>query len=198
VAIFATAASPAMGYVVVTFVLSYGPKQVGYTRNDLLVMIIVASALQIFATLATASIADRFGRLRTMLIGSVIQFAAALAFFPLFDSGVWLLALVACTLGACTNSAQYAPLPAVMSDLFPTKLRYSGSSLGYQFGSIVGGSLAPLIATAIFASTGSSLMIGVYLAALTVVSAIAIAFAHTPALKVDLTKEEPAPLAVRK
>ncbi|PXY22151.1 MFS transporter [Prauserella muralis] len=190
VAIFATAASPAIGYTVLTFILSYGTEHVGYSRDALLVVIIVISALQFVSTLVLADAADRWGRRRTMVVGSLVQVVAALAFFPLFDTGVVLLAVVACGFAMVANTAQYAPLPAVMSDLFPTNLRYSGSSLGYQFGSIVGGSLAPIVATALYAGTRNSLLIGGYLAGMTVLALVAILLAHTAALTHRVTDAE--------
>ncbi|GAA5166268.1 MULTISPECIES: MFS transporter [Amycolatopsis] len=181
-AVLATAASSAIGYTVLTFTLSYAPKADGFTRNDVLLMGILASLVQIFAMAWAGSVADRFGRRRTMVIGTVLQVAASLLLFPLLDTRVWVLALLACTFGAASNVAQYAPLPAVMSDLFPTNVRYTGSSLGYQIGGIVGGSFAPIIATGILAGSGSSFLIGVYLAGLTVVSGVAAFLAHTAPL----------------
>ncbi|MFD3430780.1 MFS transporter [Nocardia fluminea] len=183
VAIFASAASPAVGYIVLTFILSYGTKEIGYSRNSLLLVVIAASTVQFIAMLVISTMADRWGRGRLMVIGSAFQAVTALVFFPIFDNGAVTLAILACSIALIAQTTQYAPLPALISDLFPTRLRYSGSSIGYQFGAILGGSLSPIIATAIFSSTGSSLMIGVYLAILTVVSGIAIAIAHLPALQ---------------
>ncbi|UGT41525.1 MHS family MFS transporter [Nocardia yamanashiensis] len=181
IAIFATASSPALGYIVLTYILSYGTKEIGYSRNSLLIVVIVASAVQFVATLVTATLADRWSRRKLMLIGSVFQVGAALAFFPIFDTGIVLAALIGCSVALIANTTQYAPLPAVISELFPTRVRYSGASIGYQFGAILGGSLSPIIATAILAGTGSSLLIGVYLAGMTVLSAIAVLIAHSPA-----------------
>ncbi|MEU2252366.1 MFS transporter [Nocardia xishanensis] len=183
VAIFASAASPAVGYIVLTFILSYGTKEIGYTRNSLLIVVIVVSIVQFVAMLVLSAMADRWGRNKLMVVGSVFQAIAALIFFPIFDTGVVALAILACSIALIAQTTQYAPLPALIADLFPTRVRYSGSSIGYQFGAILGGSLSPIIATAIFTGTGSSLLIGVYLAVLTVVSGIAIAIAHLPALQ---------------
>ncbi|WP_306360242.1 MFS transporter [Nocardia sp. CC227C] len=183
VAIFAAGASPAFGYIVLTYILSYGTKEVGYSRDSLLVVVIVVSIVQFAATLILATMADRFGRRGLMLIGSVFQALMALLFFPIFDTGLVVLAAIGGSLAMIANTTQYAPLPAVISDLFPTHVRYSGSSIGYQFGAILGGSLSPIIATAIFAETQNSVFIGVYLAAMTVLSAVAILIAHSPRLQ---------------
>ncbi|WP_433563235.1 MFS transporter [Nocardia sp. CA-151230] len=190
-AVFAATASPAIGYIVLTYILSYGTKEVGYTRNTLLIVVIVTSAVQFVATLVLTLMADRWGRRRLMLIGSAFQAVAALAFFPIFDTGVVAFAIVGCSLAIVANTTQYAPLPAVISDLFPTRLRYTGSSIGYQFGAILGGALSPIIATSIYAGTGNSVYIGLYLAAVTVLSAVAILIAHLPALRPREADPEP-------
>ena len=100
----------------------------------------------------------------------------------MLDSRLVLAACAALILSKISSAATYAPLPALLADLFPTHVRYTGVSLGYQIGGILGGSLVPIVLTAIYAATGSSLLLGVYLAALTVVSLVAIALAHTPAI----------------
>lgn len=191
VGIFSNAAPAALGYTVLAFVPSYGT-EAGYTRNELLTAVILASVFWFIAMPLMAAVADRWGRRKTMLIGTWAQLCATLVFFPLFDTGILVAAVLACGLAVVTNAAQYAPLPTMLSDLFPTNLRYSGSSFGYQLGAILGGSLAPIIATTIYAGTGSSILIGVYLAGMTVLAMVAILFAHTSALtaKVDEAERE--------
>ncbi|MGO1831242.1 MAG: MFS transporter, partial [Brevibacterium yomogidense] len=69
-----------------------------------------------------------------------------------------------------------APQPAIMSEMFPTRMRYSGVSLGYQVTAIVAGSFAPIIATALLSATGSSIPIAIYLAAAAAISLVALYF----------------------
>jgi len=84
--------------------------------------------------------------------------------------------MLACILGVTVNSAQYAPLPSLMSDQFPIRVRYTGVSLGYQLGNVVGGGFAPVVAVALFAATRSSMAIGYYLAIMAVLTIVSIVF----------------------
>ena len=183
-----TVAAPAFGYIVLTYVLSYGTAQVGYTRNTLLAIVIAASFWQVVALLGFSGLTDRLGRKRVMLAGAAAQIAAALIFFPLFDTGRPLLALLACCVAITTISAQYGPLGALLAELFPTRVRYSGASVGYQLGNILGGGLAPLVATALFAASGASWTVGLYLAGASAVTLVAIALTRDTT-SVDLAHE---------
>lgn len=174
------ASSAAVAYMILTFILSYGTEEIGYTRNQVLMVVIVAGLVWIGMMAVMAALSDRLGRRKIMLFGTATQFGATLVFFPMFNSGNLLVAFVACALALGCNAAMYAPLPSMLSDLFPTNIRYSGTSLGFQLGAILGGSTAPFVATAIFTETGSSQLIGVYLAVLTAIGALAIFLAHTP------------------
>ncbi len=167
-----TAGCTTFGYLILVYVLSYGTRQVGYSREALLTVIIITSMVQIVATFAWSSLTDKLGRRRVVIAGAVGQVVVGMAFFLLFDTGMVALALLACVLGTITTSAQFGPLPAMLAEQFPTKVRYSGVSLGYQLGSVLGGGVGPLVATAIFAATGNSLWIGAYVAGLAVVTAI--------------------------
>jgi MFS family permease len=97
--------------------------------------------------------------------------------FPLFwlvDTGNWVLITLALAVGQFGSAAAYGPLAAFFSELFSARLRYSGTSLSYNLGGILGGALAPLIATQLLASTGTTLAISVYLAVMAVVSLVCI------------------------
>ncbi|OXM75233.1 MULTISPECIES: MFS transporter [Amycolatopsis] len=173
--VFVTGASTAMGYIILTYILSYGTAEIGYSRNALLVVVILTSVVQLGAIYGLSGLADRFGRRKVIAAGAIAQAVAALLFFLVFDTGVFVLALVACVVAVITVSAQYGPLPALLSDQFPTRIRYSGVSLGYQLGNVVGGGLAPVVATAIFTASGSSLLVGVYLAGMALLALVAVA-----------------------
>jgi MFS family permease len=82
----------------------------------------------------------------------------------MFDTRNPVIIVAAISLGLFIHAFMYAPQPAIMSEMFPTRMRYSGVSLGYQVTSIVAGSLAPIIATALLSSTGSYVPVAVYLA----------------------------------
>ncbi len=96
------------------------------------------------------------------------------AFFPLVNTGSFVLIMVALLVGQIFLSMMYGPQAAFYSEIFSTKVRYSGASLGYQIGSIFGGALAPIIATALLARFGGSFAISVYMAALCAVTLVSV------------------------
>ncbi|MFJ9588048.1 MFS transporter [Streptomyces acidicola] len=161
-------------YMVLTYTLTYGTTVVDYSRQSLLVVGIAVCAVQLVLLPLAARIGDRSGTHRLVLVGTVLQGLAALLFFPLFDTGNFPLAVLASIVAVIPTVLSYAALPTVLSDQFPAKVRYTGISMAYQLGAIVGGGIAPIIATAIFAATGVSFLIGMYMAAANV---IALAFA---------------------
>ena len=118
------------------------------------------------ALLGFSAFSDRYGRRKLYLLGAVLTGLWSFALFPLLDtrSLPWMTfgLAVANVLGAM----MYGPQAALLSEMFETKVRYSGATLGYQIGSIFGGGLAPSIATAIFAQTRSAFWISVYMAAM--------------------------------
>jgi len=106
------------------------------------------------------------------LLGALGQIAMGLVFFPLFDSGVFLLALLACLLASVALSAQYGPLPALLAEQFPAGLRSTGLSLAYNFAVTLFGGFAALIVTLLIEETGSKLAPSFYVIAAAVVSAL--------------------------
>ena len=94
--------------------------------------------------------------------------------FPMFDTKNPVIIVAAICLGLFIHAFMYAPQPAIMSEMFPTRMRYSGVSLGYQVTSIVAGSLAPIIATALLASFGTYIPVAVYLAIAAAITLIAV------------------------
>lgn len=110
-----------------------------------------------------------------LLTGSAGLAAWMLVLFPLVDTARPVLILVALLGTAVFLGVTYGPLAALFSELFATRVRYSGASLGYQLGSIVGGGLAPTVATALYASSQSSTAVGGYLVGMAVVGLICLA-----------------------
>lgn len=94
----------------------------------------------------------------------------------MMDSGNYAVVTAAVTIGLIFHALMYAPQPAIMAEMFPTRMRYSGVSLGYQVTSIVAGSLAPLIAVKLLDIYGSSVPIAIYLAGACLVTLIAVLF----------------------
>lgn len=157
-------------YVAITYAIAYGSTTVGIDRDVLLAAVMVGSALMIPALLICGAASDRFGRLGIFLLGAFLSGIWAFAVFPLLETASTLAVFAAIAVLLLFVSMMYGPQAALFAELFPRSVRYSGASLGYQIGAVVGGGFAPIIATALFAHYQSSLAIAVYLAAMCVIS----------------------------
>lgn len=158
-------------YMVLTYVLSYGTTEVGYSRTALLLIGIATCAVQLVLLPILAGVGDRSGTRRLVLLGAVLQGATAVFLFPLINTGNLALAAVGSVLAVIPTALAFAVLPSILSDQFPARVRYTGISLAYQLGAIVGGGIAPIIATALLAATGTSTSIGLYMVAANVLMA---------------------------
>ncbi len=180
-----------VGYIVLVYVLSYGTTTLGMSRNSVILMVLLASVLQLVMIPALSALSDRLGRRRVFMTGAIVSAAWAVPFFMLLDTrDPWLLLLSLCV-AVTFVSAMYGPQGAIAAELFPTSVRYSGASVACQFSSLLGGGLAPTVAVALFAATGNSLSIAIYVAAVCVVSFIAIALApETCRISLNVEKNE--------
>ena len=159
-------------YIYIVYILDYGTEQLGLSTTTVLVAILIASVLQVGALPLFASISDRIGRRRMYLAGAAGTAIWAFPFFLLVDlASGWSLTL-ALVVAQLTLSMMYGPQAAFFSEMFSARVRYSGASLGYQFGAALGGGFSPVIATALLAATGTALSISAYMV---VIALIAIA-----------------------
>jgi MFS family permease len=117
-----------------------------------------------------ATLSDRIGRVKVLFIGSIGLTLSAAALFPLVNTRSPALILAALVVVAVFLGVIYGPLAAQLSEMFPAAVRYSGASLAYQLGAILGGGIAPTVAAALYASWKSSLPITVYLTGVCLVS----------------------------
>jgi MFS family permease len=138
-------------YLYTTFSVVYIMRTFGPERaNQGSMSVLIASAIGVIAVPLWAALSDRIGRKPLYLFGSI----GGLLFFPLYfvmtDTGSALLATLAIIIGlAVFHNSMYGPQAAFFAELFSTKLRYSGASMGYQFGSVLAGGIAPLVAVAL-------------------------------------------------
>jgi MFS family permease len=161
-------------YIAITYAIAYGSTTVGIDRNVLLFSVLAGSALMIPVLLICGAASDRFGRLSVFLWGAFLSGVWAFAVFPLIETGAPLTIFVAITVQLLFVSMMYGPQAALFAELFPKSVRYSGASLGYQIGAVVGGGFAPIVATALFARYHSSLPIAVYLSAMCALSFVSV------------------------
>lgn len=133
-------------YMVVTFSITY-LAHIGVDTTEILALLFCAHLLHVFVIPAVGALADRIGRRPVYLIGAALTMAWPFVAFPLFGTGSAWIILSAILLGMVVHAFMYAAQPAIMAEMFPTRMRYSGVSLGYQVTAIVAGSWAPLIGT---------------------------------------------------
>ena len=165
-----------MYYLVVTFSITYLKVEVHADTSDILWWLLVAHAVHFVVIPYAGRLSDRYGRKPVYLIGAIGAGAWGFFAFPMMNSGQYLLIMAAITLGLVIHALMYAPQPALMAEMFPTRMRYSGVSLGYQVTAIFAGSLAPIIAVKLLSIYGSAVPIAIYLAAAAVITIIALAF----------------------
>ncbi|GAA0378743.1 MFS transporter [Microbispora corallina] len=161
-------------YVITAFVLVYGTEAAGLPKGTVLNAVLIASAVHFVTIPLWGALSDRLGRRPVYLIGAAGTGLWAFAFFPLIDTKSFGLVVLAVTVGLLFHGAMYGPQAAFFSELFATRMRYSGVSIGYQLASIVAGALAPIIAVALLGSYDSGLPISVYVAAAAVLTLIAV------------------------
>ena len=162
-----------MYYLVVTFSIVYLKTHVGADTGDILWWLLVAHAVHFVVIPQVGRLSDRFGRRPVYIVGAILGGTWGFFAFPLMNTGNYLPIMAAVILGLVIHAIMYAPQPAIMAEMFPTRMRYSGVSLGYQVTSIVAGSLAPAIATWLLDQFDSWVPIAVYLAAASVITLLA-------------------------
>ena len=141
-------------YILIAFLLAYGVATADTTRDDMLVAVLIASAIMIPFQFFFSSYSDRHGRKGIFMLGAVLTGLWAFAIFPLVDTGNFWLIVLAITGGLVFVSMMYGPQAAFFTELFSTEVRYSGATLGYQFGAILGGAFAPTIAALLWNDYG--------------------------------------------
>lgn len=136
-------------YILIGFILAYGsdPNGAAMSRDDMLIAVLLASALQVPTQFWASAYSDRHGRRGIFMLGAVLTGVWGFALFPLVDTGNFWLIVLGITGGLVFLGLMYGPQAAFFTELFSTEVRYSGASLGYQIGAILGGAFAPTIAT---------------------------------------------------
>jgi MHS family shikimate/dehydroshikimate transporter-like MFS transporter len=136
-------------YLYTVFVLAYATQpKIGFQGSSVLKAISIAAMVGIFAIPLFGAASDRFGRRPVYLFGAIFTGLFAFPFFWLIETasaGLMVLAIVLAL--AVGHAAMYGPQASFFSELFGTRVRYSGASLGYQLASVIAGGLSPLIAT---------------------------------------------------
>ena len=162
-------------YILIGFVLAYGTdaEGAGMTRDQMLFAVLLASVLQVPAQFMAASYSDRNGRRGIFMLGAILTGVWAFALFPLIDTGNFWFIVLGLSGGLMFLGMMYGPQAAFFTELFSTEVRYSGASLGYQTGAILGGAFAPTIATILWTEY-SIFWVSVYIAIASFLSLISV------------------------
>jgi MFS family permease len=165
----------APGYIVGAFIFSYATAVLGTTRNFVLTAVLVQCVLGFLWVVVAGHLSDRVGRKNMYMIGCVFVGVYGFVYFALLDTKNPVLIFIAIALSLLPAVTCYGPEAALIAESFTPRLRYSGTSLGYQLASIIAGGPSPFIATALFATFKSSFPISIYIALTAVVGIIATA-----------------------
>jgi metabolite-proton symporter len=169
-------------YIFSAFVLTYATQRVKIDQQVVLNGILLGAACELFAIPLFGALSDRVGRRPVYLFGAIVTAAFAFPLFWMLDTGstplIWLGLVIAFVFA---HAAMYAPQAAFLSELFGTRVRYSGASLGAQLASVFAGAPAPIIATSLLQAGYGGGAIATYvvaLAAITIVSVLAASETH--------------------
>ncbi|AMO59337.1 major facilitator superfamily transporter [Mycolicibacterium phlei] len=165
-----------MYYLVVTFSIVYLKTYVGVDTGSILWYLLAAHFIHFLVVPQVGRLADHYGRRPVYIAGAILAGTWGFFAFPMMNTGSYLAVMGAVILGLIIHALMYAPQPAIMAEMFPTRMRYSGVSLGYQVTSIVAGSLAPAIATWLLDKFDSWVPIALYLAGAAAITLVAALF----------------------
>ena len=185
-------ATNGIAYVFMVFVLSYGTSELGFSRGTMLALLIASCPVWMAGMAVSAHLSDVLGRRRVYVTSTVALLVVSAVFFTLLDTGSIPVMLLAMLTLAFVLGCTVGPQSALFAELFPAHVRYSGASLGYQVGAILGGGVAPLLATWLYAEFGTTVAISAYFVA---VSAISLACTYV-LLRRPHEATEPTPVAV--
>jgi len=172
---FARVGEQAPFYIFTAFIFSYGTSALHVSRDFLLIAVLTASLLSFFSIPFFGHLSDRIGRKKVYMMGAVATGLFGFVYFGLLNTGSMVAIFLAIVLSLIPHDMMYGPQAALIAERFTGRLRYSGSSLGYQLASVIAGGPAPLIAAWLFGIYHSSYAIAGYIAICALISLIATA-----------------------
>jgi MFS family permease len=165
----------APGYIVSVFIFTYGTTVLGVSRDFLLVGVLVQSMVGFIWVVIAGHLSDRVGRKNMYMIGCVFMGIMGFVYFAMLNTGVPWVIFLAVVISLLPVMTEYGPEAALIAESFSPRLRYSGTSLGYQLASIIAGGPSPFIATALYARFHSSLPISLYILLCAIIGLVATA-----------------------
>jgi len=175
-------------YLVITFMLTYGTETVGVDRGVMLTGNLIAAGVETVAIGVFAALSDYVGRRPIYLSAAVFLGLFAFPMFWMVNTGNAVVIWLALSIATASLGAMYGPMGAFFCEMFDTKVRYSGASLGYQLASVFAGGLAPFVSVALLARFGYA-AVALYLISMAIITVVAVYLA-TETYRRDLYSEE--------
>jgi MFS family permease len=163
-------------YIFTAFVFAYAVGTLKMDRNFILIAVMVAACVEFVTIPLAGHISDRIGRRKMFLIGAAVIGLFGFLYFGMIDTAIPSAVFIAIVLSLIPHGMQYGPEAALIAESFTPRLRYSGSSLGYQLASIIAGGPSPLIATWLLATYHTGYAIAIFIAGCAVISLVAASF----------------------
>jgi MFS family permease len=154
----------APGYIVGAFIFTYATGVLHQSRDFVLTAVITQTVLGFLWVVFAGALSDKVGRKNMFMIGCVFMGIFGFVYFAMLDTGIPWVIFLAISLSLLPVMTQYGPEAALIAESFSPRLRYSGTSLGYQLASLIAGGPSPFIATWLFATYHTSLPIAIYIA----------------------------------
>ncbi len=176
-------------YIFVLFITTYVTTYLGLPSGLALGGVLIGATCQVFFIPVFGALSDRYGRRPVYLAGALGAAGWVFAFFALLDTGSFALIVLATVVALFFHAAMYATQASFIAEMFPTRIRYSGASMGYQLAGILGGALAPIIATALLSAYRSSLAVSIYVVAVLAITVVCVLLARETS-QLDITAED--------
>jgi metabolite-proton symporter len=177
---------------ITTYVVTYLKLPDSYALNAVL----IAAACQVVLIPWFGVLSDRFGRRPVYLFGAIGAAVWVFVFFALLDTGSFVLIVLATVVALVLHAAMYGPQASFIAEMFPTRVRYTGASMGYQLAGILGGAVAPIVSVALLDKYDTSLVVSLYVVAMLAITAACVAAAPETS-RVDLHADPAEGLATR-
>ena len=188
------AGTTALGYMTAGgFVQSFttNPTGLNLDRPTIMALVSVSAIIWTFFTWLSAVLSDKYGRKPIYIFGSIVQVLTALLLFPLISTGSYIYIMLGLALLSMGIGITYGVQAVFYSELFPASIRFSGISITYAIGSILGGAFAPLIAATLITKSNGVLLVSAYLTIVSLIALISICmFKDRTAISLDPSDEE--------
>jgi MFS family permease len=179
VVFFAEMAQTSYFYLTAIFTISFATRQLGVAKDVVTQAVLFANLVALVAMPVIGAWSDRIGRKRLFAAGVILAAVSMFAFYNVVATrDAWLVTIAVVLAAGVIHPLMFSTEGSYFPELFPTRVRFTGVSIGKQFGVVFGGGIAPLVATSLFAATGTTYSISAYYLVLALIALIALGFAQ--------------------